>query len=174
MLNYYLKKMVGKESKELIVKNPEKYGFKPLEILTKLSKIYSCFYNNDKFIDVIANDEDSYSQSLMNKMINILLKKDKLKWEISGKLYNLFNLIDKKIKNKPKEIEYENVPAEFCDPILMSIIEKPALLPNMDLIVEESTIKRHLLTCDENPFNRTKLTLKNLKNIIIKKKLKLY
>ena len=42
----------------------------------------------------------------------------------------------------------------------MSIINKPALLPNMDLFVEESVIKRHLLTLDENPFNRTKLTLK--------------
>ena len=39
--------------------------------------------------------------------------------------------------NKSEEIVYENVPSEFCDPISMTMIEKPIMLPDMDLIVED-------------------------------------
>ena len=43
MISFYLEKMVGKESKKLIVNNPEIYNFSPLEILHKLSCIFSWF-----------------------------------------------------------------------------------------------------------------------------------
>ena len=65
-------------------------------------------------------------------------------------------------------IEYNNVPHEFCDPIYMSILEEPVLLPDMDIFVEKSVIKRHLLTNEENPFNRKKLTILQLEEYNIK------
>tara|TARA_B110000037_G_C17105642_1_gene499738 strand:- start:135 stop:2369 length:2235 start_codon:yes stop_codon:yes gene_type:complete len=160
MLNNYLNKLVSKKSKELIVDNPQKYGFNPVLILEKISKIYSKYYNIKEFIEIVSNDIDNYNSKLMNKMIQILLKNDKLKWEISGRLYHLMNLIE---NNKKKEvIEYEDVPDEFLDPIIMTIINNPIMVPDMDLIVEESVIKRHLLTSETNPFNRKKLTLLQL------------
>ena len=163
MLNHYLKKMVGKESKKLIVKNPEKYGFKPLLILTKLSNVYSCYFNEEEFIKTISCDKETYDPKLMDKMIRILSKKDCLKWETSGKLHHLSTQATKLYNEiTEEEIEYEDVPEEFCDPILMSMIEEPIMIPGMDLIVEESVIKRHLLTNDENPFNRTPLTTQQL------------
>ena len=162
MLNYYLNKMVGKESKRLIVKNPEKYGFKPIVILTKLSNVYSCYYNEEEFIKTISCDKDTYDPQLMDKMINILSKKQCLKWETSGRLHHLSTQATKLYNELEEEIEYEDVPSEFCDPILMTMIENPVMMPEMDLFVEESVIKRHLLTCDENPFNRKPLTTEQL------------
>ena len=72
---------------------------------------------------------------------------------VASKLYNEIT---------EEEIEYEDVPEDFCDPILMTMIEEPIMIPEMDLIVEESVIKRHLLTTDENPFNRRPLTTEQL------------
>jgi len=154
--------MVGKESKRLIVKNPEKYGFKPIVILTKLSNVYSCYYNEEEFIKTISCDKDTYDPQLMDKMINILSKKQCLKWETSGRLHHLSTQATKLYNELEEEIEYEDVPSEFCDPILMTMIENPIMMPEMDLFVEESVIKRHLLTCDENPFNRKPLTTEQL------------
>lgn len=161
MISFYLEKMVGKESKKLIVNNPEIYNFNPLEILHKLSCIFSWFFNNEKFVDLISK-ENSLSLNYLKKMINILSRKSKLEWDNSGKLCMLSEKIELKTKLNQQIIEYENVPTEFCDPIFMSILEDPVLLPNMDIFVENSVIKRHLLTNEENPFNREKLSISQL------------
>ena len=53
------------------------------------------------------------------------------------------------IDNKEDNIEYDDVPIEFCDPILMAIIENPIMIPEMNIIVEETVIKRHLLSSEK-------------------------
>ena len=148
MLNFYLIKLVSKESKNYIIKNPRLYGFYPIEILHQIGTIFINCYDVLEDINI----------ELLEKMISILLKGDKLKWEDNGKLYNLLD----RLKKSSKKIVYENVPSEFCDPISMDIIHKPIVLPDVDLIVEEDIIKRHLLTEEINPFNRKKLTVEDL------------
>ena len=165
-LNFYLKKMVGKESKDLKVKDPEKYGFDPVKILLKISEVYACYFNEPEFIKFISYDEDSYDPKLMDKMISILSRKGCLNWDISGRLYSLSENAKKLFNDKEDEIEYEDIPDEFCDPILMQMIDCPIVIPGKDashdMIVEESIIRMHLLNSDTNPFNKEKLTTQQL------------
>ena len=50
------------------------------------------------------------------------------------------------------------IPSEFCDPLLYTIIKKPVILPNSDILMDESSIKKHLENDTINPFSRETLT----------------
>jgi hypothetical protein len=63
------------------------------------------------------------------------------------------------VKVKIDEIE---IPDEFCDPIMQSLIEDPVYLPNTDIIMDKAIIARHLITDQHNPFNREELDMNKL------------
>jgi hypothetical protein len=43
-----------------------------------------------------------------------------------------------------------------------TLIENPVILPNSDMFMEKDVILRHLLTSEDNPFNREPLTKSQL------------
>jgi len=56
-----------------------------------------------------------------------------------------------------------DIPDEFLDPILMTLMKDPVLLPNSGIIVDRSTISRILLSDPIDPFNRSPLTIEQVK-----------
>ena len=80
---------------------------------------------------------------------------------------NFINALDDyNIKFKERELEEEandyEIPDEFLDPIMQTLITYPVMLPNSDIIMDKGVIVRHLLSNEYNPFSRAKLTLKML------------
>ena len=65
----------------------------------------------------------------------------------------------KKVETARDEIE---IPDEFCDPIMQTLIETPVILPETDIVMDREVICRHLLTEETNPFNREKLSIESL------------
>lgn len=67
---------------------------------------------------------------------------------------------------KKDEIPEDEYPDDFKDPIMLSIIEKPIAIPigTHRMISDSCTIRRHLLNKDENPFDRSKLTIESLES----------
>lgn len=57
------------------------------------------------------------------------------------------------------QINYDDAPDNFLDPITTLIMEDPVLLPSSKTIVDRSTIETHLLSDDTDPFNRSKLSI---------------
>lgn len=53
----------------------------------------------------------------------------------------------------------ESVPDEFLDPIVMTMMEDPVLLPDSKITVDRSTIQRHLMSQNTDPFSRTELKI---------------
>lgn len=43
------------------------------------------------------------------------------------------------------DVDLEDAPEEFCDPIMGEIMEDPVRLPTSNLIIDRKTIYRHLL-----------------------------
>ena len=61
--------------------------------------------------------------------------------------YNKIQIFIDKIKNKCEvEIDFDNIeiPEEFCDPIMMTLIEDPVFLPGTNMVVDKEVITRHL------------------------------
>ena len=89
--------------------------------------------------------------------------------ENSGKIiidtndYNNYILFFNKLKEEEKatkdeEINYEDAPEEFCDPLTALLMTDPVKLPKSNVILDRKTIETHLLSDQSDPFNRSPLT----------------
>lgn len=50
-----------------------------------------------------------------------------------------------------------DIPEEFIDPILQTVMNDPVVLPGSGQVVDRETIKRHLLCDGTDPFSRSPL-----------------
>ena len=135
--------------------------FTPINILITLkSLLIGLIMNrsNESVVIEIISKNGNYIENSILRMINILNKKDKIKTIEYSYLSYLDNKINVKLDNN---IEID-IPEYLCDPIMDTLIEFPIMLPN-NIIIDRSTISRHLLTNETNPFDRTPLTMDILK-----------
>jgi ubiquitin conjugation factor E4 B len=59
---------------------------------------------------------------------------------------------------KDTEALLGEIPEEFLDPIQYTLMKDPVILPSSKTTVDLSTIQRHLLSDQTDPFNRSVLT----------------
>ncbi|VDP94357.1 unnamed protein product [Echinostoma caproni] len=55
------------------------------------------------------------------------------------------------------EVDYGEIPSEFCDTLINTLMDDPVMLPQSQAIVDRSTIMQHLLNQETDPFNRLPL-----------------
>lgn len=167
MLNYFLKHLVGPEKDKFNVNDKNDYEFKPREILEMICKIYINLAEPDgnerykDFCGAISADGRSYSQNLLPRAAQILFRTglSSLGTEFE-KLSQLVHNIA--IKNEQDDIPTDDVPDTFLDPIMSTIMVDPVLLPSSKIIVDRSTIARHLLSDQTDPFNRSPLSMEDV------------
>lgn len=58
--------------------------------------------------------------------------------------------------------EFDDVPDEFLDPVMGTLMTDPVLLPASGTIMDRGNIMRHLLNSQTDPFNRQPLTADQL------------
>lgn len=134
--------------------------FTPIDLLITIKSILlNLIYvrKNEAIVAVLFSENDSYNKNSITRISNILNKKNKIKSIEYSYLSFLDNKITAKLDNS-KDIE---IPDDLCDPIMDTLMENPIMLPN-NIIIDYSTISRHLLTNESNPFNREPLTLEIL------------
>ena len=59
---------------------------------------------------------------------------------------------------KQEEINYDDAPQEFIDPLTFLVMTDPVKLPKSNVILDRKTIETHLLSDQTDPFNREPLT----------------
>ena len=57
---------------------------------------------------------------------------------------------------------YGEIPDEFLDPLMFTIMSDPVILPASRMSIDRSTIKAHLLSDSTDPFNRMPLKLEQV------------
>lgn len=63
-----------------------------------------------------------------------------------------------------------DAPDDFLDPIMSILMLDPVTLPSSHVVVDRSTIARHLLSDQTDPFNRSPLTMDQvIPNVELKK-----
>ena len=160
-LCYILDTLVGNHKNKLAIKDKENYGFYPLNFLKIISKIIQIFATTDIFINAIGKNCTYDSPNLFQNLIDILLKKGEL-YHIHGEILSHLNSKIIKIKELEAARDEIEIPDEFCDPIMQTLIETPVILPNTNIYMDREVICRHLLTEETNPFNREILNVKLL------------
>ena len=164
LLNYCLDEFTSK-SKHLKVKNKNDYEFHPSFILTSLIKIYVYFKNEEKFLEYVVSDERSYKYNNFLKAIEIKNNFEKIKIDydifedFKDLVYNVLKKYEDKNKNKNN---FDDVPEEFLDPLMNTLMEDPVILPHSKINIDRNTIVTYLLTNPIDPFNRTPLKVEDL------------
>jgi len=163
MLNFNLDLLVGSKCQELKVKDPKKVGFQPRELLKKILKVYLNLAKKDEFVKAIAGDGRSYRKETFEKAVRI---SNKFMLYGGPELDVITKLVSEVEKVKLLEAEEEedlgDVPDEYLDPLMATLMTDPVLLPSSKAILDMSTIKSHLLSDPTDPFNRAPLKIQDV------------
>lgn len=161
MLNFNLQQLCGSKCKNLKVKNPEKYGWEPKKLLNTLTAIY-LHLDCEEFAEAVANDERSYRKELFDDAIARMTRACiKTSTEIE-QFKNIQTRVEQLVIQKQKaEIDFGDIPDEFKDPLMDTLMRDPVELPG-GAIMDRPIIMRHLLNSQTDPFNRQPLSEEEL------------
>ncbi|KAM8926947.1 ubiquitin conjugation factor E4 A [Pelodytes ibericus] len=172
MLNYFLQHLVGPKMGALKVKDFSEFDFKPQQLVSDICTIYLNLGDEENFCASVPKDGRSYSPMLFAQTLRVLKKINK-----PGNMIVAFTNLADKIKSladlqQRDEETYADAPDEFLDPIMSTVMSDPVILPSSRVTVDRSTIARHLLSDQSDPFNRSPLTMDQLKpNLDLKEKI---
>lgn len=145
MLDDFLLHLVGKKRRQFKVKNLQEVEFKPKEVVAEICTIYLNLGTEEAFCSAVARDTRSYSSELFPLAAEIL--------ELVGKqpaFIERFKKLGETINRQREiyemeELNFDDAPDEFLDPLMANLMEDPVILPNSRTVVDRSTIARHLL-----------------------------
>lgn len=163
MLDYNLEALVGPKRSNLQVENPEDYGWNPRTMLTEVTEVYLNLAAKQSFIDAVATDGRSYRPEYWNEAHRIMSRyslkspEEMNQWQDMGA-----RIAEAKDLADMEEADLGDIPDEYLDPILATLMEDPVTLPISKQIVDRSTIQSHLLSDPHDPFNRTPLRIEDV------------
>jgi ubiquitin conjugation factor E4 B len=163
MLDYNLDALVGPKKANLKVENPAEYGWNPRQMLAEIADVYLNLKDKDSFVQAVANDGRSYKAenfvTAMNIMTKFALKsQEQLRdWEQFAERVKVA-----KEQAELEEADLGEIPDEYMDPLLATLMEDPVQLPSSKTILDRSTIQSHLLSDAHDPFNRVPLKIEDV------------
>ena len=163
MLNFNLKQLCGAKCKNLKVNNPKKYNWEPRWLLSHLIDLY-LHLDSPTLAEALANDQRSFSEEIFQDAVNRMrtaLSRSDSDIEQFQALAAKANAIV--IANVKRDEDFDDAPDEFIDPMMCELMEDPVLLPTSGKIMDRKHINRHLLSTQNDPFNRQPLTEDMLK-----------
>lgn len=176
MLDYNLDTLVGPKSRDLKVHDPSKYNFNPKTLLAEFIDIYLNLGKSSRFVEAVARDGRSYKPSNFDHASRIMER-----WSLKSKeelaawqaLKNKFKLA-KEIDDKAEE-DLGEIPDEFLDPLMYTLMEDPVILPMSRQTVDRSTIRSHLLSDPSDPFNRQAMNIDDVvPNVELKERIRVF
>ncbi|CAF5189616.1 unnamed protein product, partial [Rotaria magnacalcarata] len=138
------------------------YLFDPTKFVTKVTDIYLNFSRYDQFCVAVSNDGMSYNDQLFPQAIEVL-QRIKYPPERIAEFQKLSERV-KTINAEQKQADdaYDDAPDEYLDPITSILMSDPVMLPSSHKILDRTTIARHLLSDQTDPFNRNPLRMQDV------------
>uniref|UniRef100_A0A8D8LIT7 Ubiquitin conjugation factor E4 B n=2 Tax=Cacopsylla melanoneura TaxID=428564 RepID=A0A8D8LIT7_9HEMI len=162
MLNFNLQQLCGSKCKHLKVKTPDKYGWDPRKLLNQLVDIY-LHLDCEQFAAAVAQDERSFRKELFDDAANRMERNHILLPSSLDKFRALASRAHEiSVANIKKEVDYNDAPDEFRDPLMDTLMDDPVTLPS-GINMDRSVIIRHLLNSATDPFSRQPLSEDMLK-----------
>ncbi|XP_014246421.1 ubiquitin conjugation factor E4 A [Cimex lectularius] len=163
MLNYFLYHLVGPKKKNFKVKDQTEFKFDPGSIVKDICRIYVHLGNSEEFCAAVSRDGRSYSPQLFVLASDVLVRigGTDLLTELHAVSQEVARLAA--LQQTDEELLAE-APDEFLDPIMSTLMTDPVTLPSSRINIDRSTIARHLLSDQTDPFNRSPLTMNMVKS----------
>jgi len=162
MLDYNLDALVGPRCSDLIVDNKEKYHFNPRQLLSDVVQVYLNLSTQPEFARAVAGDGRSYRKELFESAAEkCSLNNLKSPTDIEQLMLFVVKVEEAKVTIEAEE-DVGDIPDEFLDPLMCTLMRDPVILPSSRAVVDRSTIKSHLLSDAKDPFNRVPLTIEDV------------
>ncbi|KAJ2929740.1 hypothetical protein H1R20_g7339, partial [Candolleomyces eurysporus] len=162
MLDYNLQALVGPKCQDLKVREPEKLKFNPKELLGNILQVFLNLSDQEKFVQAVAGDGRSYTKELFDRAADIALRRGiKTQTEIDVLKAFVARVEEEKASLQAEE-DLGEVPEEYLDSLMFTVMKDPVMLPSSRAILDRSTIKSHLLSDSKDPFNRAPLTIEEV------------
>lgn len=163
MLDYNLEALVGPKCTELKVTEPEKYKFNPKELLVKICKVFVNIGSEPQFIKAVAGDARSFRRGLFTRAEEIIGRWALANQDFITKLVNFADAAEAaRLVEEAEEEELGEIPDEFLDPLMYTLMEDPVMLPGSKVNIDRATIRSHLLSDSTDPFNRMPLKFEDV------------
>jgi ubiquitin conjugation factor E4 B len=163
MLDYNLNAMAGPKQTNLKVPNPEEYNFNPGALLAEIVDVYLNLSEKPNFILAVARDGRSYKPEIFAaagailKRLPLKSPEELRKWEDLQRKFAAA-----KAEDDATEHDLGDIPDEFLDPLMYTLMEDPVTLPTSRIVVDRSSIRSHLLSDPTDPFNRVPLKIEDV------------
>ncbi|CAF0830173.1 unnamed protein product [Rotaria sordida] len=162
MLNYFLQHLVGPKRRNLKVRDLNEYLFDPPKLVAKVTDLYLNFSQYNQFCAAVSNDGMSYNEQLFPQAVEVL-QRIKYPSERIDEFLELGERIKKiAVEQKQEDATYDDAPDEYLDPITSILMSDPVMLPSSRKILDRTTIARHLLSDQTDPFNRNPLRMQDV------------
>ncbi|KAJ7107276.1 ubiquitin elongating factor core-domain-containing protein [Mycena crocata] len=162
MLDYNLHALIGPKYRDLEVRDKEKLKFNPKALLSDIIQVFLNLSDQEEFVKAVAGDGRSYSQELFERAAHTAIKR-RLKTDQEVQQLRAFVVKVEECKSQMEaEEDLGEIPDEFLDPLMFTVMRDPVLLPSSKAIVDRSTIKSHLLSDSKDPFNRVALSIEEV------------
>lgn len=163
MLNYFLLHLVGPNKKNFKVKDMKEYEFDPASTVLDICRMYVELGTNERFCAAVSDDGRSYSPHLFTLAEAVLVRIGG--GCLVGSLQEVASRVSLIAEQKQRDEEIlANAPDEFLDPIMSTLMRDPVILPSSRTTVDRTTIARHLLSDQSDPFNRSPLSMDQVKS----------
>merc|ERR1711972_755649 len=96
------------------------------------------------------------------KAVNILGREQMISKEMLQDFDKFVSELNELAAAQEAALAAVNVPDEYLDPIMQDIMLDPVLLPTSQTIMDRRVIERHIMSNDDDPFNRMPLAVKDL------------
>ena len=169
-LNSCLDRLVGPRCLELKapqkgqVSDFEEYSFKPKELLQMIAEMYVFVGRADKekVQKTITEDGRSYRPKTFQKAVSILRREQMISSEMLKEFSTFVQELNDLAESQEAALANVTVPDDFLDPIMSEIMVDPVLLPTSNTVMDRKVIERHIMSNDDDPFNRQSLSVKDL------------
>ena len=160
MLDYNLDALVGPKQSNIKVENMKEYGFDPGQLLAEIVDVFLNLSGKESFRLAVARDGRSYKPGNFDAAINVMKRKA---LKSPDEMERFTTLASQIARAKEEEDEAEQdlgeIPDEFLDPLVYTLMEDPVILPTSKTTIDRSTIRSHLLSDPTDPFNRSPLKI---------------
>lgn len=148
-----------------------------LDLLEKINNIYGLYKDDEQFCKALLLDNSNYNSSDLKQLelfLDNIITTEHASQNVSEYVSDYISSnniyannsieyktdIDILIKNVDtyknnttiSNIDPSKIPSHFLDPILMSVINEPIILPDSNIIVDKQMILKHLLINKKDPF----------------------
>jgi ubiquitin conjugation factor E4 B len=176
MLDYNLDALVGPKQSNLKLENPQEYGWSPHQMLSDIIDVYLNLKEQQRFRTAVARDGRSYKPENFITATRIAQRHAlKSPEQIAAWDHLAAQIALAKAEDEEEEEDYGDVPDEYLDPLVYTIMEDPVILPASRVTIDRSTIRSHLLSDPNDPFNRMPLKVEDvIPNTELKEKIEAY